>query len=396
MAAAETAPGLPLEKRIGPPAGRLILLWAIPTLISVESALFLLWPVPETLAAVMIGGGVALSLLLTLSAVARLSLMELTGNLEYGTKFWVMLVHLLIFLAPLLYLYAEGYSAPLSLGLVALTFPLSAVLVYPRACHYLLAVLLLLWWGLLAGHPEIPPALPLAIIALLTVAAGATHLHFRHMRYQQTTLRLWPSMASALIVFTAALPAALLIWVCLPRELFIRAPSLPAARATPTPMPASQLQAQLFRLLVETTLILAAAFVLLYIAGRLLKRFRRRGRPLPGRFDSAADEGEEWRTAHPPPRGRRRRGQTIRERIVAAYLDAADKMGERGWEFPSHRTAREFLGEARERGFAGRSALGELTALFEQAEYRGGEFDNVDLRRALDASEAVGKVTHRG
>ncbi len=53
------------------------------------------------------------------------------------------------------------------------------------------------------------------------------------------------------------------------------------------------------------------------------------------------------------------------------------------------------IGEARERGFAGRSALGDLTALFEQAEYRGGEFENVDLRRALDASEAVGKATHR-
>jgi hypothetical protein len=342
----------------------------------------------------MIALGVGLILAHVVSVVARPSMMELTGSVEIPGRLWMILLLFALFVAPHVWAREAGHRLPASIGFVALTLPLAAVLVYPRACHRMMVVLLLLWWGVLLNQPVISLWIPIGVFTLLTLAAGATHLHFRHVRHQRSGLDLMPVALGALGTLAAAVPIALVAWFIIPRSLFFRFPTLPQSPAAPINAPTAT-RSDLMWLLFEASAALLVASVLLLVAGYLMRRFRKKRKPVPFDFQGEGAEGGEWDAPPPKRRPRRRQdaGESVRERVIAAYHNATDAMRDRGWEFPEHRTAHEFHRDAERRQFAARAALGDLTAIFEKAEYGTGELKEDELGRAMRSSRDVETAT---
>jgi uncharacterized protein DUF4129 len=376
-----------------PSAVPLIVSWALPTLLSVTVAIWTLWPMRDTALGATLAFGLATALCLLIPVMMRGLVMDLTGQLDYQVKFWLMMAHLGIFILPLVDFGFMREPAPWPIGCAALCLPLSAGLVFPRSCHYLLANLIALWWGVIAMRPDISPALPLVAIALMTLACGVTHIHFRHMGFRRTAPPHARALGGAALTLLVAMPTAMALWWLLPRALFERAPA--AAQEVARDLSHRPVgRGEMVRLLFEVTLVTALGVGLIVAAGLIMKRLRSQGRPVPVEF---LDEGGESALFDlpAPVRRPRRRGGTIRERIIASYLNAVERMQARGWGFPGSMTAREFRAEAETRVFAGRDPLGDLTALFERAKYSDAEIGESEADRAHRAARRVTRSAGR-
>ncbi|MBN1475782.1 DUF4129 domain-containing protein [Candidatus Sumerlaeota bacterium] len=372
----------------------LIASWALPTLLSVTVAVWALWPVRSAAVGSAIAFALATALCLLIPVVARGVVMDLTGQLDYQLKFWLMMAHIGIFTLPLVGFGFMSETAPWPIGCAMLCLPLSAGLVFPRSCHYLLANLIALWWGVVAMRPGISPVFPLTAIALMMLACGVTHIHFRHMRFRRTAPPHGQALGGAALTLLAAMPIALALWWLLPSALFERAHTV-AEEVVRDIAPRPMGRGDIVRLLFETTFVVALGIGLIVATGLIMKRLRSQGRPVAVEF---LDEGEEGALFDlpAPPRRARRRGGTLRERVIASYLNAVERMQSRGWAFPTSMTAREFRTEANTRVFAGRDPLGELTALFERAKYSDAEIDESEADRAHRAARGVARATGRG
>jgi hypothetical protein len=369
-------------------------MWALPTLLSVTAAVWLLWPTHGAAAGTAIAFALATALCLLIPALARSVVMDLVGQLDYQLKFWLTMAHVGIFILPLVGFGFTQAKIPWPIGCVTLCLPLSAGLVFPRSCHYLLANLIALWWGVVAMRPDISPMLPLLAIALMTLACGVTHIHFRHVAFRRTAPPLTSALGGAALTLLVALPVALVLWWLLPDALFDRAPAV--AEETVRDLSRRPMgRGVIVRLLFETTVVVALGIGLIVATGLIVKRLRSQGRPIALEFLDEEAEGMLF-DLPAPVRRVRRRGGTLRERIIAAYLNAVERMQSRGWAFPASMTAREFRAEADARVFAGRDPLGELTSLFERAKYSGAEIAESEADRARRAARAVARASGRG
>jgi hypothetical protein len=193
-------------------------------------------------------------------------------------------------------------------------------------------------------------------------------------------------------IFAAAVPTALAIWAVIPDRVFTPAPVVvdehePAA----PPILTEAQQTEVIRLLVELAAITALGLAAIIALGRFMKRWRTRRPPVPIDLLGETPEVELWELP-PKPRRRVHRGRSVRERIIAAYLNATGAMAGRGWEFPEAMTAREFLAQARERAFLGRASLGALTSLFERAKYSSQALTDEALHDAESSARGVSEA----
>jgi hypothetical protein len=388
----ETAPSDATPETRGPSALPVVVLWEVLTLLSVEAALAMLVPPQAGRLGWMLAVGGVYAFVFLLPAFARSALLELTSGLEYAVKVQLMLLHVGVVILTLEALRLNDRGDLWPLACVALGVPLSIPLVSARAFHYLLADLLVLWWGVTALRPDISPVLPLAAFYLMVVGCGAVHLHFRHMRFRRSGLTLTPVWLAALILFAVAVPTALGLRGLIPAPVFHAPP--PAAPEAPVLYhpPVEIDSGELLQLIFESVLVIVAGIAVILIAGRILKIMRQRHPPIPFEWPDDTVVAEEWHYEEPRRRRRRGHGGDARERIIVAYHEAADHLRALGWSFPPPMTAREFLGVAEGHEFAARSALADLTGLFERAKYSEDDLHRADLRAARKASRAVGRA----
>lgn len=398
MAALHSSPSdMTLATALPSPVGH-TLLWAAATLFTIEVALSHLWPAPSRDQA-MLMFGLCAAVLSLIPIVARLSVMEMTGRMEYSSMLGTAIFFAAVFMLPTAMVARKAPELVFPLGFIALSLPLVGLIVFPRRCHYLLADLLLIWICLLGIKPNISLVYPVVGLFLLTVATAVSHLHFRQVRNRRAVQNMTPAWAATIVLFGLSLGAALAINWVLPERWMEPAPvtGTPSGFAPPAPTstnPRTVDPGELRRLFFEMGLVTVLSIVVIVMIGRIIRKLRSKRQPVPVEGFGEDFITEQFRIS-PPPRAERRTGSGIRDKIIATYLDTTDRMMRGGWVFPSHTTAEEFLHESEEQRFAGSDALRDLTVVFERAKYSETKMKPKDLKHSREMAKRVATAMTR-